>query len=247
MVFGLFSKERALERTVKKATNKLAQSQERWAALEKLRDIGTDEALYHLLRRFSFASLKGVEDEQEKAWVVQVMVGLGERSLGPLRRYMKSSTAAIAYPLRILEDVASREQALALIDEILADEPPGYTKDTSKRIQIIDWLAEWRNGTDDDMVARVVPYLADFDENVRFATVEALSLRCTEAAAEPLIDALLNEEEESGRFKARIVEVLHDQNLPLGERKKQIGKVLPDIDDEFRLQRDKIVRKKKPK
>ena len=246
MVFGLFSKERALERTAKKATNKLAQSQERWAALEKLRDMGTDESLYHLLRRFSFASLKGVDDEQEKAWVVQVMLDLGERGLGPLRRYMKSSSA-IAYPLRILEDVASREQALDIIDELLADEPPGYTKDTSKRTQIIDWLAEWRKGTDDDMVERVVPYLADFDENVRFSTVEALSLRCTEAAAEPLIDALLNEEEESGRLKSRIVEVLHDQSLPLGERKKQIGKILPDIDNEFRLQRDKIVRKKKPK
>lgn len=246
MVFGLFSKERALQRTVKKATNKLSQSAERWAALEKLRDIGTDESLYHLLRRFSFKSLKSVDDEQEKAWVVQAMIAVGERGLGPLRRYMKSSTA-IAYPLRILEDVANREQALEIIDELLADEAPGYTKDTIKRTQLIDWLAEWRFGTDEDMTQRVSPYVADFDESVRFAAVEALSLRCTEEAAEPLIDALLNAEEESGRLKARIVEVLHDRSLPLGERKKQVGKALPDINNQFRLQRDKLVRKKKPK
>lgn len=242
MVFGLFSKERALQRTIKKATNKLAQSTDRWAALEKLRDIGTDESLYHLLRRFSFASLKTVDDEQEKAWVVQVMIALGERSLAPLRRYMKSASA-IAYPLRILEDVADREQALELIDELLADEAPGYTKDPSKRTQLIDWLSEWPRGTDDDVVERVVPYLADFDESVRFAAVEALSLRCTEAAAEPLVDALLKEDEESGRLKARIVEVLSEKSLPLGERKKKVGQALPDIDNTFRLQRDKIVRK----
>lgn len=246
MVFGLFSKERAFQRTVKKAHNKLSQSVERWGALEKLRDIGTDEALYQLLRRFSFASLKSVDDEQEKAWVVQAMIAIGERGLGPLRKYMKS-TSTIAYPLRILEEVADRDQALDIVDELLADEAPGYTKDTSKRSQLIDWLAEWPAGTEDDAVKRVTPYLADFDEGVRFAAVEALSLRCTEDAAEPLIDALLNEDEESGRLKARIVEVLHDQSLPLGERKKEIGKVLPDINSEFRVQRDKIIRKKKPR
>jgi HEAT repeat protein len=149
--------------------------------------------------------------------------------------------------LRILEDIADREQALELIDELLADEAPGYTKDTSKRLQLIGWLSEWPKGSDDDAVSRTTPYLADFDENVRFAAVEALSLRCTEDAAEPLVSALLNDKEESGRLKARIVEVLHEKQLPLGERKKQVGKLLPDIDGEFRLQRDKVVRKKKPK
>lgn len=246
MVFGFFSKERALQRTIKKATNKLAQSTERWAALEKLRDIGTDESLYHLLRRFSFASLKSVDDEQEKAWVVQAMCALGERSLPPLRKFMKSSTT-VAYPLRILEDVANRKQALELIDELLEEEAPGYTKTTDKRKQLIDWLSEWPGCEDEDAVSRVTPYLADFDEGVRFATVEALSLRCTETAAEPLVSALLKEDEESGRLKTRIVEVMHEKELPVGERKKKVQKVLPDIASEYRLQRDKLVLKKKPK
>ena len=246
MIFGFFSKERALQRTVKKATNKLSQSTERWAAMEKLLEIGTDESLYHLLRRFSFASLKGVDDEQEKAWVVQVMSAMGERCLVPLRRYMKNA-GTIAYPLRILEDVANREQALEIIDELLEIEEPGYTKDPDKRKQLIDWLSEWHSCTDEDAVSRIVPYLADFDEGVRFATVEALSLRCTETAAEPLVSALLNEDEESGRLKTRIVEVLHEKELPVGERKKKVQKLLPDVANEFRLQRDKLVRKKPAK
>ena len=33
MVFGLFSKDKALQRVVEKATNKLAQQPDRWGAL----------------------------------------------------------------------------------------------------------------------------------------------------------------------------------------------------------------------
>src|SRR5688500_14302074 len=46
MVFGLFSKERSLQKTIEKATNKLAQQPDRWGALEKLRDDGSPDALY---------------------------------------------------------------------------------------------------------------------------------------------------------------------------------------------------------
>jgi HEAT repeat protein len=246
MVFGFFSKERALQRTIKKATNKLSQSADRWAAMEKLRDIGTEEALYHLFRRFSFASLKLVDDEQEKAWVVQSMVAMGERCLPAMRRYMKSSST-IAYPLRILEDVADHDKALEIIDELLAVEEPGYTRDPTKRIQIIDWLAEWKQGSDEEVVERIVPYVADFDEGVRFAAVEAISLRPVPRAAEPLVKALINEKDESGRLKVRIAEVLADNKLDLCGHKKEVAPLLDDLLSDFGMQRDKLFRKKLPK
>jgi hypothetical protein len=246
MVFGFFSKERALQRTIKKANNKLAQSPERWGAMEKLRDIGSDESLYHLLRRFSFASLKSVEDEQEKAWVVDTMASLGERGLPALRRYMKSATT-VAYPLRILERVADRDKGLEIIDELLADEEPGYTRDPIKRTQIIDWLAEWSDISDSEVARRITPYLKDFDEGVRFAVVEALSLRPAPEAAEPLVLALIKEDEESGRLKARIAEVLADNDLELCGHKKAVSPLFDDLLSDFRLQRDKLVRKQPPK
>ncbi len=65
MVFGLFSKERALQKTIEKATNKLAQQPDRWSALEKLREDASADALFGLCKRFGITSMKGVEDEQE--------------------------------------------------------------------------------------------------------------------------------------------------------------------------------------
>src|SRR5215475_7239719 len=99
MVFGLFSKEKSLQRTIDKATNKLAQQVDRWGALEKLKEDGGEEALYGLCKRFAITSLKGVEDEQEKHWVVDTLVGMGSAALAPLVRYMKTAEQ-LAFPLK---------------------------------------------------------------------------------------------------------------------------------------------------
>lgn len=225
MVFGLFSKERSLQKTIEKATNKLSQQADRWAALEKLREESTDEALFGLCKRFSITSMKGVEDEQEKNWVVDVLVEKGGASLAPLKRYMKSAEQ-LSFPLRVLERIADHDATLAAVDEIFASEPPGYVRMPDKRIDLIKWFSEWKGATDDELITRVAPYLGDFDENVRFVAINALATRDPAKIANPLVDALVRPEEESGRIRRTIVEVLEKTKAPLGGRGKEVGAML---------------------
>jgi len=239
MVFGLFSKERALKRTIEKATNKLAQHVDRWAAMEKLRDNGSDEALYALLQRFSFAYDKSVEDEQEKQWVVDTLTAKGPAALGPLRRYMKNALS-IAYPLEILGRIADHDKVLEVIDELIEAEAPGYSRDPAKKQQMLDWLAEWQAGTDEEVAQRAALYLTDFDEGVRFAATEALAQRPHPCAAEALATALVRPEEESLRLKLRMAEVLADNELDLGERKAEISEMLKGDLESFHLKHDKL-------
>src|SRR5437868_9734726 len=158
MVFGLFSKERSLQRTIEKATNKLAQQPDRWSALEKLREDGTEEVLFGLCKRFGVTSMKGVDDEQEKTWVVDVLVEKGAMSLGPIRRYMKGADA-IAFPLKVLERIADHDKVLEVLDELFAAEPPGYVRMPERRIDLIKWLTDWKSASDDDAISRVTPYI----------------------------------------------------------------------------------------
>src|SRR5689334_8599315 len=125
MVFGLFSKEKALQRTIERATNKLAQQADRWGALEKLREDGGDEALYGLCKRWGITSTNHVEDQQEKSWVVEVLSAKGPVVLGPLRRYMKGAPQ-LSHGLAVVTATANHEQMLEIADELLADEKPGY-------------------------------------------------------------------------------------------------------------------------
>jgi hypothetical protein len=248
MVFGLFSKERALQKTIEKATNKLAQQPDRWGALEKLRDDGSEEALFGLCRRFGITSSKGVEDEQEKNWVVDVLVEKGssyppaavgqteqgreearrknrDAVLAALVRYMKGADQ-LAFPLKVLERLGDHDQIVGIIDGIFASEPPGYVRMPDRRIDLLKWLGEWKDAGDDEVIARATPYVPDFDENVRFTAVDTLAARDPKKIAKPLIDGLLRPDEESGRIRRTIVEVLEKTKAPLGDRAAQVGAML---------------------
>ncbi|MEO8553356.1 MAG: hypothetical protein ABI678_25460 [Kofleriaceae bacterium] len=225
MVFGLFSKDRALQRTIDKATNKLAQQPDRWGALEKLREDGSDDAVFGLCKRFGVTSMKGVEDEQEKNWVVDILIEKGDVVLPALVRYMKGAEQ-LAFPLRVLERVADHDKQLAIVDELIASEPPGYVRMPDKRIDLLKWFTEHKGMTDEEVVPRVAPYVADFDENSRFTAIEGLGTKDPQRVAAPLIDALLRPEEESGRIRRTIVEVLERTKAPLGDRASQVAGML---------------------
>ena len=243
MVFGLFSKERSLQKTIEKATNKLAQQPDRWGALEKLRDDGTEEALFGLCKRFGVTSMKGVEDEQEKHWVVDVLVEKGGASWAPLTRYMKTADQ-LSFPLRVLERIADHDKILKVVDDILASEPPGYARFPDRRIDVIKWFSEWKGATEDEVLARVTPYVSDFDENVRFTAIDTLSTRDPKKFVGPLVDALVRPEEESGRIRRTIIEVLERTKAPLGSRAKEVATMLSGpLGDDYKIDGE-IVKKR---
>jgi hypothetical protein len=243
MVFGLFSKEKALQRNIDRATNKLAQQVDRWGALEKLRDDGSDEALHGLCRRFAITSLKGVEDEQEKNWVVDVLVSKGIASFEPLKRYMKTADQ-LSFPLKVLERIADHDRVLSVVDELFASEPPGYVRMPDRRIDLIRWFGEWKPASDDELISRITPYLSDFDENVRFAAIDAMSHRDPEKITPPLLEALLRPEEESGRIRRTIVEVLEKTKASLGNKAPAVAGVLTGpLAEDFKVEKD-VLRKK---
>ncbi|MBS1119334.1 MAG: hypothetical protein H6Q90_1562 [Deltaproteobacteria bacterium] len=235
MVFGLFSKEKSLQKTIEKATNKLAQQPDRWGALERLKEEGTDEAIFGLCKRFGITSMKGVEDEQEKNWVVDTLVQVGATALPSLVRYMKSAEQ-LSFPLRVLERVADRAKVLEVADALFASEPPGYVRMPERRIDLLRWFSEWKPGTDDEVIARLTPYISDFDENSRFAAIDGMAGRDPAKIAPPLIAALTRPEEESGRIKRTIVEVLEKSKAPLGDQAKAVATALAGpLSDDFKV------------
>lgn len=235
MVFGLFSKEKSLQRTIEKATNKLAQQPDRWGALEKLKEDGTEGALLGLCRRFAITSMKGVEDEAEKLWVVDTLVEKGDTALAPVVRYMKTAEQ-LAFPLRVLERIAARDKVLEVADELFASETPGYVRMPERRIDLLRWFSEWKPATDDEVISRFTPYVTDFDENVRFVAIDGLATRAPARIAPPLIAALLRPEEESGRIKRTIVEVLEKSQAPLGDHAAAVAAMLTGpLGDSFKV------------
>jgi hypothetical protein len=225
MVFGLFSKEKALQRTIERAINKLAQQGDRWSAMEQLQKDGSEDALFGLCKRFGVTSQKQVEDEQEKNWVVDVLVSFGPAAMTPLRRYVKSAPH-LAFALKAIERIATPEELLEVADEIFAAEEPGYTRDPERRLDAIRWLGEIERVPAADRVKRIAPYLVDFDQNVRCAAADALAPHDAELIGAPLLAAFLRPEEESGRYRRQIAEILATKKIPLGGKGAEVAPLL---------------------
>ena len=240
MVFGLFSKEKSLQRTIERATNKLAQQGDRWAAMEQLHKDGSEDALYGLCKRFGVTSMKQVEDEQEKNWVVDVLVALGPTALPPVRRFVKSAPQ-LAFALKVVERIASNEELLAIVDEILATEEPGYTRDPERRLDVIRWLAELEAIPAAERVKRIAPYLQDFDQNVRCAAADAMAPHDPAMIGDALLAAFLRPEEESGRFRRQIAQILADKKIPLGGKGAEVAPLLIGPAAGFAVSGDRLI------
>jgi len=176
MVFGLFSKEKSLQRTIEKAINKLAQQPDRWTALEKLKEDGSEDALVGLCKRFSITSMKGVEDETEKLWVVDTLVAKGPTALAPLIRYMKTAEQ-LSFPLRVLERIADRDKVIEVGRSAARQRAAGLRPDARSADRPPALVRRVKPATDDELISRFTPYVTDFDENSRFSAIDGMSTR----------------------------------------------------------------------
>ena len=78
---------------------------------------------------------------------------------------------SIAWGLKILHEVADNDQAWPILQDLCERNDNSYTRDPSKKIQILHYLGD----ADDPRCGQaLLPYLEDIDEGVRFTAVEAL-------------------------------------------------------------------------
>jgi hypothetical protein len=216
--------QRAREKNTARAVNKYMQSPDRMKALQALRDDGSDEALYGLMKRFGMMYDKSIEDEQEKEWVFELLVEKGADVLPALKKYMTTADS-ISWPLRLLDKVVDpKEGRIDVIAEVLTRHEPGYERDPTKKIQLMTHLAGLKHARVSPLVA---PYLEDMDEGVRYAAVEALLKQGEESIARlPLLDHIIKED--SLRLRIRIADGIAELGWAVADRRADVEKVLPD-------------------
>ena len=241
-LLGFLSKEgrerRNLERNVNRAVNKYAQSPDRYKALQSLIEDGSPDALYGALRRFGMVYDKSIEDEQEKEWLFDALVEKGASTIPQIERYLQSADS-ISWPLRLLGKVAGKQHELEVVKRVLDRHEPGYERDPTKKIQLLNHLAALK---EPGAPALAVPYLADMDEGVRYAAAEALTrLGNPEIAVLPLIEHFVTDGEESLRVRLQIAEGFVERGWLVKSHRPAFDKKLPDL---FTIDREGRVKKK---
>jgi HEAT repeat protein len=215
-----------LGRHVARAKNKDAQSADRMGSLEALRDDGSPEAVEGLLGRFTMRYDKSIEDEQEIEFVFGELIKMGNKILPPLQKHLRSADS-ISWGLKVLDEVASPEEAWPILADLCERNDNSYTRDPSKKIQMLNYLGEH---SDPRAAKALVPYLSDMDEGVRYVAAESLiHHKDAEAAREPLLQLLTSDKEDSRRIKRRILDGFADLGWDVKGFSGAVEKMLADL------------------
>jgi hypothetical protein len=227
-----------LDKNVARVVNKYAQSPDRYKAMQGLLQEGSPDAVYGALRRFGMVYDKSIEDEQEKEWLFDALVDKGAVIIPQLERYFLSAES-ISWPLRLLSKVAAKEHELLVVQKVLERHEPGYERDPTKKIQLLNHLAGMKESPGAPLM---LGYLDDMDEGVRYAAAEGLiRLADEEVAREPLIAHFVADSEESLRVRLEIAHGFADRGWLVKTQRPAFDKKLPD---QFSIDKDGRIKKK---
>lgn len=215
-----------LKRYSKKVINLNAQSEDRLYAAEWLAENGSPEAISALLRRFSMHYEHQTKDKNEKELIFKLLRRVGNTIVGPTKQWLLKNDD-FATPLRLIEHFEGEDVVIQTLLEMLVKENDPTQTDPfkyQKRQQILLHLANYQHN---DIVKSVQKCTKDFNEDVRFASIEALAVQEGDEAHPILIEALINPEEESNRLRFRIAQVLSEHNWDLKEFGEEARKYAP--------------------
>lgn len=206
---GLFGKKdpaAEVKRLVTKAMQKFGPPENRQEALQRLVEIGTPEAMAALIQRFTIRVDPSITDDEEKQFTCESLIEAGERAVEPLKAFVEKSEQP-TWALKALDKLLPAGEVVEVILRAIEKEGPDWTRDPEKKTTLLRHL----NQVQDPRIGpRVVPFLADVNEDVRAAAVSVVvDQPHDEAMREPLIQALLAAAEgKSDRMRRQVADAL---------------------------------------
>lgn len=225
-LFDLFDKDKRRQRAIEKATARLTnafmQGPDRMRGADTLMEIGTDDAIYGLLKRFTIRASNGVVDQEEKEQILGMVSDLGERAVPSIKRFIRRENQ-IYQALQALSTILPEEAVVQTLADALEELGPDYMRDPERKLHMVQHLAEIQHP---EVVRILLPFLEDHDEGVRFQVVEGLRRQGDEAAREPLL-AAFSSEESTLRIRKQILEVFEELGWKVKGFRAAVEQLLP--------------------
>ena len=193
-------------------------------AMDKLLKWGNDESLVGLLERFCVVVQSPHWDEEEKRWLVDEYIKLGQRVEPILRDFIlkknETNYALMAYR-KIVDEKAYKQ----ILIDALKSRPPSDHRSVQAKQEIIAAINELR---DDSFIDLILPYFHDHSDDVQCAAIDALSKNRQENVTQGLID-LLNSDVHSARVLRAAANILVNEKIPIGNNVKLSDVVAEDF------------------
>lgn len=249
-LLGLFGKgpmsEAKIKKVAKLAANPFAQTDVRMREMQRLLDDGSDAALRGVLNRFAANASGAIADEDEKKWLEDAMVAIGEPALDPLREYIQGEKQ-LTYALRAFRRITGDEAAVGYFLEVLKKYGPDDYRSGDAKLQLVWQLS------DDLRDPRVMPALAEFmldhSDDVRWAVIDLVESadddgrlpdEAREYAAAKLGD-LVVDEDVGPRIQQRAAEVLAKREWQIPGDAELLA---PTLEEAYFIDKKRFVRRR---
>lgn len=218
--------------------NPYGQQPERRRAIQILAEIDHDDALRGLLSRFTYNADKSIVDEDEKDTVFQILFSRGPHIAPLLREYLERETA-IFWPLKLLERLIGDQETVTILLELIDAMPEEYV-DTRMMERKLSFISQLRDFQDPRIHKRLLAWLMDEEEEVRFHAVDAIATYPGPETADVLVQRLLVPDE-TLRIRNFVMDLLIQNRWPVPRaHRKALRENLPEefwIDDTGVIQR----------
>ena len=219
---GQTPSQKQIDRLVKRLTEPQGEDGPRIEAAERLAEWGTPDALYALLKRFTISSKVITQDIEEKRMVVRMLVDKRQDAVEPILRFL-STHHHVEWPVQALSQILPQEELVPKL--VGALEKVAAASEFTPPEHKADLIRAMRGHVTPEIAAVLRRFLADDDDDVRIATIDALS-EVGEDMREPLLEAFL-EAEERPRIRIKIAEVFADHEWPVKGYRPKIEETLP--------------------
>jgi hypothetical protein len=248
---GLFGKsgpmsEAKIQKVAKLAANPFAQTDVRMREMQRLIIDGSDEALRGVLKRFAANASGGIADEDEKKWLEDAMVDLGEDALEPLRDFIKNEKQ-LTYALRAYRRITGDDESVRFFLEVLRAYGPDDHRTSDAKLQLV-----WQLSDDLDD-PRVMPALAEFmldhSDDVRWAVMDLVESAADEGRlpeearghACTTLGVLVTDEEVGPRIQQRAANLLANREWQVPGDAEALA---PSLEEAYFLDKKRFVRRR---
>ncbi|MCK5689914.1 hypothetical protein KAI87_11625 [Myxococcota bacterium] len=248
--FGLFETkpltDKKIEKISKLACNPFAQPDVRMREMHRLLYDGSPTAIRGALKRFGANANGSIADEEEKQWLEDTLVQVGEDVVKPLEEYIRRGSM-LTYALRAYRRLQGDETSVGFFLSILeAHGPEGYREGEAK-LQFIWQLGDFLE--DDRVIPSLCPFLLDHSDDIRWAVMElleraddkgALDGHMRKLACEGFTE-LVTSKEVGPRIQQRSAELLAAKEWQIPGDVKELAAFLSE---EFFLDKKRYVRRR---
>ena len=217
----------ALQKASEQIREAYAQPDYRRGAMDKLFEIGTDEAYGALLQRFTYNANGQIADESEKNDLVKELADVGDRALPALKTFIQKEQQ-LGYPIRVLVQIMGRDDARDFLIETLKAYDPLDHRSTKSKISLLIALAELCEA---EQASVFVPYLSDFSDDVQFQAVMALESLANPETREALCEVCTTDTH-GARVQRQAAQALVDLGWSVKDR---FSSFVDELKEEFML------------